>query len=694
MEFEPEVGSIIEFDDGDAHRLAVVVDTIGHQKLSVVTPGGDRMRTTADEISFELGSSGPTDPERAKRKLEEIDETIEGRRADVDLEMLWEFVRDDHDRIGATELAEVMFADESPETIVAILRSLRDNTVYFKHRREFDYEPRSEGQVEELRRQREARLEKQREHNRILETIADILDAPESERAPAIDEAMGDDDALRDAIHTLQDFAAEGNDFDRKDDAEQLLADLLETADHHLDGSMDLKAFYLMVELGLWDEHHNLAMERFNVSRTFPTPLVERAETVADEIWEPEAFREDYTDWTTITIDAASSRDLDDALSCRPLIDGGWDVAIHITDPSAFVDDDGELDRRARRRGTSLYLPTGTVPMFPPALSEQKMSLLPDRRRPALTTRIRFDENLEIVDTELTPSVICVDRRLSYDDVDELLDEESGGRWADLVKRLEFIADESHNQRTEDAGAYFDLPETKIDVEPGDPPRVDVRVVDTETRSRGLVSELMILNNDVVGRFCARHEIPAIFRTQPPPERPLFDEEIEAIPEGVARTFAQIWRMNPGETTSQPGTHFGLGLNTYAQASSPIRRYADLICQRQIKAFLADEPLPYDEQQLLEVLGSVKRAVSKASTIESDTERYWMLYWLAHRQEPMEAVVIDHYDDRGSRAAVFLEDCAYRSKCALRSDVAVGEKLTVTVEQADPRRDILSLREK
>lgn len=693
MDFELEIGSIIEFDDGDAHRLAIVTDTIG-KKLVVVTADDDEMRITPDEATFRLGDGPATSLNRARRKLQKLDETIAQRRTDIELEMLWEFVREQEDPIGADELAEVMFADDSAETVVAMLRALRDNPVYFKSRRDHEFEPRDESSVEMLRRQREAEQKKKRRRQRVLDTLADILETDDDQRTGRADEAMGEDDALRNSVHMLQDFAAEGDDYDRAEEAKELLDDLMETAGVQLGGPMEMKAFELMVELGLWDEHYNLAKHRYSIDETMPQPLVKRAEELADQPWEPEDFRRDLTGWTTVTIDAPSSRDLDDALSCRPTIDGGWELAIHITDPSAFVEPGSPLDQEAEKRGTSVYLPTGTVPMFPRQLSEQKMSLLPQRLRPALTTRVEFDENLEIVDSEIIPSTIRVDRRLGYREVDEMLESTGQDRFADLVQRLEYVADECHNRRTEDAGAYFELPDTEIVVDDdSEPPQVDVDVIDGDTRSRSLVGELMILNNDMIGRFCARRQIPAIYRTQSPPDEPLVDDEIESIPEGIARTFAQIWRMNPGETSSQPGTHFGLGLSTYAQASSPIRRYTDLVCQRQVKAALLDEPLPYQQEDILEVLGSVERAAKAASTTERETERYWLLYHLADCDEPMDAIVIDHYDDRGSRCAVFIEDCAYRSKCTLRDKVPVGESIRVVVERADPRQDALSLRQ-
>ena len=695
MEFEPEIGSIIEFDDGDDHQLAIVTDTIGKKKLALLTAGGDQMRTTRSDITYMLGAGSTQDLDRAESKLAALDTTIEGRRGDVDLEMLWEFVREDDQPMSPKSLAELMFADTSDESILAVLRALRANPIYFKSRRDGDFEPRADGQVASLKRQREARLEKQRQHQRVLNAIASVLERPREERADHMEELLGEHDALRNAIYLLQDFAAHGEHFTRRDEAEAILDDLLDLIDERLDGHMDQKAFFLMRKLELWDEHYNTCLHRFRIDAEHPPEVVERAKALSEQVWEPEGWRRDLTGWTTVTVDSASSRDLDDALSCRPTIDGGWELAIHIADPAAYIDTASMLDRDAQGRGTSIYLPTGNIPMFPRAFSEGRMSLLPEQLRPAMTTLVIFDENLEITDSEVFPSVIRVDRRFSYDEVDALLQGEETGRFPELFQCLEFIASQCHSERTENGGVYFDLPDRHIVVDRSDGSlQVSVKAVDTDTPSRALVSELMILNNELVGRFCARHELPAIYRNQEPPEQALIDDEILAIPEGVARTFAQIRRMKPGTISSQPGPHFGLGIHSYAQASSPIRRYPDLVCQRQIKAFFNDDPLPYDEASILEVLANCEQAISEASTTQRDTERYWLLYYLAHYDgPPLEAVVVEHYDGRGNRASVFLVDCAYRSSCSLRTKVPVGERLEVVVERADPRRDVLSLRQ-
>ena len=695
MDHEFEIGSIIEFDDGDDLRVGVVVDTIGKKKLAVLTASGDRMRTVPKDVTAELGTGPADDDSRAQKKLTSLESDIAGRKADVELEMLWEFAREDDEPKSAAFLADLMFAEDDPATVAALRRALREDPTYFKRRRDGLYEPRSDGQVASLKRQREAELERQAERRRILDTIASTLKLPADERRARIEAAMGDDDALRDGIYLLQDFAAHGQDYSRRDEAVELLDDIIAAIDQHLDGHMDQKAFDLMRHLGLWEEHENLALHRFRITAEFPDELVAQAQELSDQPWEPEPWRTDLTHLRALTIDSPSTRDIDDALSCQPTIDGGWELFIHIADPSAYVDRGTALDKEARSRGTSVYLPGQTVPMFPPVLSEDKMSLVAGERRPALTTKVIFDDQLQIVDQEIIASVVEVNHRLSYDEADKLLAGDQSGPIADLLRNLAFLADECRLRREEEGATSFNLPDIKIEVDRQvDPPQVEVSAVETDTPSRDLVSELMILNNDQVGRFCARNDIPVIYRVQEPPDQPLEDDEILSIPEGPARTFAQIRRMNPGTITTHPSIHFGLGLHTYAQASSPIRRYSDLMCQRQLKAFLNDQPLPYDNEAVLEVLSDVDRAAGNAYSAEKDTQRYWLTYYLKQRgDEPMEAVVVEHYDAQASRVSVFLSHCAYRSKCTLRSKVAVGEQVAVVVERANPRFDVLRLRQ-
>ena len=217
-----------------------------------------------------------------------------------------------------------------------------------------------------------------------------------------------------------------------------------------------------------------------------------------------------------------------------------------------------------------------------------------------------------------------------------MLDEEAPtGRqplYAPALRDLAYLASERYTERLDRGGVHFDLPEVKAIVEGGDegqPARVMIELADPNSPARTLVSEMMILAGEQMGRFCAEHAIPVMYRSQRGPDGDLFDDEIASTPEGYARTFAKLKRMKRGSVGVEPAPHYALGLAAYVQATSPIRRYSDLVCQRQVGAFLRGEPYVYDREAIEVMADHAENATRDAASIERDATRYWTLYWLA-----------------------------------------------------------------
>lgn len=692
-----KIGEIIEFESGDEFRLGAVVGEIGKKKLEVVTADGDEMRTTRSEVSFETGIevSDPSRSEAATRAARRFDDRVTELADEIDLAMLWEFVTDmGDDPVEPRAIAELYFASTEPAERLALISVLRDDIVYFKQKKGRRFEPRSSSQVEQLKRQREAELEKERERKTFVDDVVRILEADESDR-PRLAEEKLDDSSFRRLLRIIKKYALHDRDYDDREKAVELLDQIDDELDRHLTGQYNLRAFNMLVDMRVWDEHENLHLHRYHISTDVDDEVLEAAEAICEASWEPEDWRRDLTGVETFSIDAAETRDIDDALSCEPLEDGGWRVGVHIADPSACVESGSRLDLAARDRGTSLYLPSQNVPMFPRSLSHDRMSLVADELRPAVTTFLSFDEDFELVDTEVAPSVVRVDHRLTYEEVEGLLDDESDKPLADKLATLRHIADELMRRRFEAGAVDINLPDPDLSVDlEGDEPSVECRVHPDASRAREVVSELMIASNNVMGRLCRDHDLPTMYRGQAPPEDELYDDDVMSVPEGLAREFALVRKMKPGDVTTEPAPHFGLGLPVYVQATSPIRRYSDLVCQRQVKAFLADRPLPYGEDDILEILASVDQNARHAKITERETERYWTLYYLAQRQgEALEATMIEHKDHNANRVAVFLHDVALKANAKFRDEVPVGETCEVVVKKADPRKDVLHLRQ-
>lgn len=685
------VGDVVEFDAGDRHLLGVVTRELG-EKYIVITEEGDEMRPTGDEITFEVGRSLSTDADtdtlqsRLERLQGEIDEVAE----EIDVGFLWEFVPDD-ERVSPASLCELFFESQEPEQVLATRQRLREDPLYFKERGD-EFEPRSESQIEELERQLEAQREEERRRQEFLEEIDAILALEPEERTPRAEEAMADPE-FREFAETLQEYAIYDQGYHDREEALELLDAVEEETGEHIRGSYGAKAFWLMVELGLWEEHENLWLHRYNLSGDPDGEVIEAVGELEQQGWEPEPWRRDWTERRTFSIDDPETRDIDDALSCRRTDDGTWEVGIHVADPSAHVDAGDPLDLHARDRGTSIYLPTGTLPMFPERMSEKIASLVEGALRPAISVVAEFDDDLELVDHEIAPTVVRVDDRLEYGQADAMLEGDASGELEDALEMLRRIADARLDERLERGALSIDLPDPQLEVRfDGDGVEVECSPEERESPAHELVSEFMILANTLLGKFCRDENIPVIYRAQESPDDPLDDAEIRDVPEGLPRQFAKLRRIKPGVLTTEPSSHFGLGVSAYTQATSPIRRYADLVCQRQVKAHLADEPLPHDADEMVELLGSVETTSREAGRAQSETERYWLLEYLRRNADrPYEATVIEHYNSDGTRAAVWVHQVAQKFTCNFRKSVPVGEKAEVVVESADPRADEISL---
>ena len=686
-------GDVVEFESGDDHLLGAIVRELG-QKFIVVTEEGDEMRPAGDELTFKLGEQldASSSDDRLQSRLETIRDELEAVAADVDVELLWEFVQGGDETVTAEDLSMLYFESTEPREVLAVLQRLREDVIHFKTRKS-GFEPRSPDQVEAVKEQREAEREREQKRQSFIEDVSDILGRHFLDRESAAADRMADPD-FRQYAEQLQGYAIHDRDYDDRDEALDLLDDIEDELDREMQDQFGQKAFWLMVEMGLWDEHENLWLHRYNLEDDPDEDVLEAAQRLDEREWTSESHRRDLTDRRCFSIDNPGTRDIDDALSCRELDDGGREIGVHIADPSAHIEPGHRLDEYARTRGTSIYLPQRTLPMFPRQVSEGIASLKAGEPRPALSVLMQFDNDGELVDHEFTTSVVEIDDRLTYSKADRLLEGEPSDDLDERLQTLSRVAEAKKADRAERGGVNIDLPETEIDVEwHNDQPRIRCRAVEQSSPSHDVVSELMVLANRLFAELCDDQDIPVIYREQEPPEGELIDDEVREYPEGLPRTFAVLYQLKPSSLTLEPNYHFGLGLSHYTQTTSPIRRYGDLVCQRQIKAFLADEPLPYDEDEMLEILATVETTAREASRIQSETERYWILEYLRQRKDkgPMEATVIHHKDDDGSRASVWLDDIAFKCNCRFRTSVPEGETAEVVVDRADPRQDELSI---
>ncbi|MEL7053119.1 MAG: ribonuclease R family protein [Cyanobacteria bacterium J06588_5] len=354
--------------------------------------------------------------------------------------------------------------------------------------------------------------------------------------------------------------------------------------------------------------------------------------------------RLDLKEHTVLTIDSANPKVVDDALSLDITDDGYRRLGIHIADISHYVQPNDVIDREARRRGTAVYLGDEVVPMLPPPIPNALCSLVPDKDRLTISLLITLDDDGQVIEYEIQPSVVRVEQKLSYEqaqailvrDDDEALEKlgfdhddlEEFENVIDLIDSLHQLSQEVKQRRHERGSFELNLPEHVFPAEAeelaeylspkfqyDDEGALGAMVASTQRPARIIVTEFMLLANQLVAKHLQELSIPALYRVHRAPdlsdvqeliklannmELSLQLEDEEAVSSSDYRNFTEqfaqskaekvltyllLATLKPALYSAQPGAHFGLALDAaYTHFTSPGRRYADLLVHRLLHA--------------------------------------------------------------------------------------------------------------
>ena len=405
-------------------------------------------------------------------------------------------------------------------------------------------------------------------------------------------------------------------------------------------------AHRLLVRLGYWAPNHNPYPARGGVALSDPVLPVPPL---------PEEPRLDLTHLPAFAIDDEGNQDPDDAVS----IDGER-IWVHVADVAALVAPDSVLDREARARGANLYLPEGIVNMLPAQVTEQ-LGLGLQTVSPALSFGLSCGADGQLSEIEIRPTLIRA-TRMTYAEAETRLD---NGPLAALA-----AAAERYRARREASGAAgIELPEVSLRVEDGE---VIIRSIDRHG-SRGLVTDLMLMAGEAAARFCGERALPIPYATQPPPER------IEQ-PRGMAAMLAYRRLFKPTRTSIEPGPHFGLGLAAYARATSPLRRYADLLVHQQIRAHLRGDQ-PASAEQVSARAGEADQSGIAVRRTERQSNLHWKLVYLSRQRGWQGEGVVVELGER--KTGVMIPQLALETRIRAKQDLALDQRIGLSVAEVD-----------
>ncbi|MFH1262545.1 MAG: RNB domain-containing ribonuclease [Pseudomonadota bacterium] len=379
---------------------------------------------------------------------------------------------------------------------------------------------------------------------------------------------------------------------------------------------------------------------RNNIPKKFPNDAVEEANRIPETISDSDlAGRTDLRNLPFVTIDGADARDHDDAVT----LDREGNLWVAIADVAHYVYPDRPLDREAASRGNSFYFPDRVVPMLPERLSNNLCSLRPNEDRLALAAKLRISPDGALTKTELFEVVIRSRARLTYEGVDRELSgrdidsaerlrggtsrrpggtlppksERSGSDIPDdllpMLSRMRELSQTMFKKRMSEGGIDFDLSETKVVLD--DHGSVTAMARRERTPAQQIVEEFMLAANKGVAHTLDHKGFPVIFRVHEKPDaRKLADfiyllraygytvsfdcskadpieldrllHRFDKDPRGEVFSFLALRSMRQACYSPQNLGHYGLGFRDYLHFTSPIRRYADLVVHRMVRAFL------------------------------------------------------------------------------------------------------------
>lgn len=646
----------------------------------------NRLSALPGKLPSELSSRS----EQARYLLRLYEQALDAAQQ-FNLEELWNFVNEDARTFSIEELVEQYFGSASLEQHLELRFALLGDRVFFK-RKKNEFVPRTPETVQELQIAEQTRRSREELLDRTVIAFRQKKDKPVW---PFPEEVL-------EHVHLLEQVAAGCAHLDNTNQKEaQLLIDRCsEELKLNIGGKREERAFALLEKIGHFHKNTNLSFIRHHLSPGFSEDALQEASQLpeiadfADLSPEEQKYRQDLTELHAITIDDETTQDMDDALSIERN-EQGYRLGIHITDVASCIKPDSALDHQARKKATSVYCPEVNFNMLPEELAERKLSLIAGAARRCLSCMVQIDKDLKIQSYSFVPSLIRVKERLSYNQVEELLSSdynfaESG---PGAVHLLYSIAMGYEAERL-GCGA-LKIPKRMVLIEVNDRNHLassDFRIVEIDENgpSRSLIGEMMILANNLAAVYAEKHAIPFIYRSQ---EQPAAGDQkdLSQIPDGPARDYARRGNLKRSNTSLDPAPHATLGLDLYAQTTSPIRRYQDLCNQRQILGHLVRKEAYFTADQLKHILQETEEPLQKANQVTRETRKFWLYKYLKHKARRNEQIMATVVRIDMKHPLVELDEIYINAMLRSKQGLRLGQRIALKIASVDPRFDYLKL---
>ena len=411
------------------------------------------------------------------------------------------------------------------------------------------------------------------------------------------------------------------------------------------------------------------------IKTEFPEKVLNQAVRVGKPVSDGDrAGRMDLRNWQMVTIDGEDAKDLDDAVSVTREGEN-YRLGVHIADVANYVQERSALDKEAYERGTSVYLADRVIPMLPHVLSNGSCSLNAGEDRLALSCIMTISPSGEMMDHEIAETVICVDKRMSYNGVAKILDgdEEAIRKNKEVVpmlRQMKELSDILRERRGRRGSIDFDFSETKIVLDETGRP-VELRPYERNAATK-IIEDFMLMANETVAEEYFWRDVPFLYRTHDTPDEEKIRQlstfinnfgyhihvrnevrpkeiqkllgKVDGTPEEALISRLALRSMKQARYSTENTGHFGLAAKYYTHFTSPIRRYPDLQIHRILKENLRGRLNEDRVSHYAEILpGAAVQCSTKERTAEEAEREVVKLkkaeYMRAHIGEEYEGVI-------------------------------------------------------
>jgi exoribonuclease-2 len=653
-------GKIVEYIDQGSFICTLCLQDKGN-RLHLLTPL-NREVNLSPKRAFLISDRGVNvlgPREELLISLKRIEDRRHHLQKKVKTKELWELVRDEKESFDCKYLAQLCFGEDiTDDHVSAIVRALFEDKLYFKMKDGLFY-PNSESRVDQLIKQ----IEEEAKREAILKEGSAWL------RAVGENKQVQEPTRKEDILALLIELVLYEKDAPNFKQGKDLLS---RSGISHIEAARDL-----LVRLGIWEEDENLDLLKMEIPTFFNEAQLEESGILA-RMPLVATGREDLRHLPTMTIDGPMTLDFDDAVSME-IAGETIRLGVHIADVAGTLPVDCLIYNEAYRRGSSLYLPRRQISMIPPNLSHDALSLTAGCDRPAISLLCRFDNEGNLLEHRFVPSLVRVGRRLTYDQVNVLYKEE------ELLEKMVRLSQSLRQKRIDQGALILSLPEVVVNL--GKDASINFEMISQETPSRMLISEFMILFNWLTARFCRDNNIPILYRSQEKPSEIISTDDLDH----VFYVFRQRRKLTPLLISTEPKPHSGLGLDVYTNASSPLRRFLDLVIQVQLRNFLLKGSTIYKEEALEKMRISVEPVLRDLEKLKRNRIRYWIHKYLQqHIGETFVALIL--YEMK-KKYRILLKDFLLMAELKRENgqNFSEGEHIRVKIIKSEPKTNLLKL---